>query len=290
MKRLETLPLSLEGIMTDDVYKKARLYALDKNLYGNIHEFYSTIINTVFMLCFSFRYCWEWSGNFVEFIGFNSNEILESSICLLIMSTISFIIDLPFKIYNVFVLEENHGFNKMTAIFFVRDQVLKFLIAQIIGPIFLSGFIWIVQNGGDYFFFYIWIFTVVLTLFMSIIYPEVIAPLFDKYSPLPEGELKTKIEELAASLKFPLYKLYIVEGSKRSSHSNAYMYGFHKHKRIVLFDTLVKEYCKANEKGDREFGCEVDEVVAILAHELGHWQFNHTIKGLLLAQVKYLFI
>lgn len=285
MKRLDKLPSSLEGIMTEDVYQKARLYALDKNLFGNINDSCSTIINTAFILCYSFHYCWVLSGDIVKLMGLNSNEILESSICLFIMSTLSFFIDLPFKIYNTFVLEEKHGFNKQTGLFFIKDQILKFTVSQLIGPIFLSGFIWIVQNGGDYFFFYIWIFTVVLTLFMSIIYPEVIAPLFDKYSPLPEGELKTKIEELAASLKFPLYKLYIVEGSKRSSHSNAYMYGFHKHKRIVLFDTLVKEYCKANEKSDREFGCEIDEVVAILAHELGHWQFNHTIKGLALAQV-----
>lgn len=173
--------------------------------------------------------------------------------------------------------------------FFIRDQFLKFLVGQVIGPPLLCGLVWIIKNGGDYFFFYVWIFTVAVTLFMSIIYPEVIAPLFDKYSPLPEGELKQKIEALAASLNFPLYKLYIVEGSKRSSHSNAYMYGFYKHKRIVLFDTLVKEYSQANVNpdgtGKDDYGCEVDEVLAILVHELGHWQFSHTLKGLALAQV-----
>lgn len=126
---------------------------------------------------------------------------------------------------------------------------------------------------------------------MSVLYPEVIAPLFDKYSPLPEGELKSCIEALAASVDFPLYKLYIVEGSKRSSHSNAYMYGFHKNKRIVLYDTLVKGFCKS-EDGDNkaETGCEVDEIVGVLAHELGHWKYSHTIKNLLLAQVIYPFL
>lgn len=157
---------------------------------------------------------------------------------------------------------------------------------QIIVLPLICGVIWIVQIGGDYFFVYLWVFTGVVTLFMLILYPEVIAPLFDKYSPLPEGELRTKIEELASSLGFPLYKLYIVEGSKRSSHSNAYLYGFHKHKRIVLFDTLVKEYYKPDDKDtEKDKGCETDEVVAVLAHELGHWKYNHTFKGLVLSQV-----
>lgn len=222
----------------------------------------------------------------IEALGVSGdNEILASAGCLVVMSTVSFLMDFPFKIYNVFVIEERHGFNKQTTRFFIRDQILKFLVSQLIGPPFLCGFIWIVKNGGDYFFFFVWLFTVVVTLFMSVIYPEVIAPLFDKYSPLPEGELKTKIEALAASLDFPLYKLYIVEGSKRSSHSNAYMYGFYKNKRIVLFDTLVKEFCKNKSDDTKDYGCEVDEVLAILAHELGHWKYSHTLQGLMLAQV-----
>lgn len=155
----------------------------------------------------------------------------------------------------------------------------------------MSGVIWIIKNGGDYFVLYLWAFTMVMIMVMMLIYPEFIAPLFDKYSPLPEGELRDKIEALASSLNFPLYKLFIVEGSKRSSHSNAYMYGFHKNKRIVLFDTLVKEYYKPSDdeknkdEDNQNHGCENDEVVAVLAHELGHWKYNHVWKNLLLAQV-----
>lgn len=106
----------------------------------------------------------------------------------------------------------------------------------------MCGIVWIVKNGGDYFYIYVWLFCVVMSLVLMMVYPEFIAPLFDKYTPLPEGPLKVEIEKLASSLGFPLYKLYIVEGSRRSSHSNAYLYGFHKYKRIVLFDTLVAEY------------------------------------------------
>lgn len=159
-------------------------------------------------------------------------------------------------------------------------------MSQVIALPLLCGVIWVVKVGGDYFFWYLWILLVVVSLFMMIIYPEVIAPLFDKYSPLPEGELKQNIEELAASLKFPLYKLFVVESSKRSSHSNAYLYGFYKHKRIVLFDTLIKGYCKKDDSSDdKDCGCETDEILAVLAHELGHWKHNHTLKGFLFSQV-----
>ena len=237
------------------------------------------------------------------------NEILASAGCMLVMNFVSTIMDLPLKIYNTFVLEEKHGFNKQvmkfsqkkiiqriftlkrdhlfqTPAFFIKDQIKKFIVVQLIALPFLCGVIWIVKNSGDNFFIYVWLFAIVITLSLSVLYPEVIAPLFDKYTPLPDGELKEKIEALAASVDFPLYKLYIVEGSKRSSHSNAYMYGFYKHKRIVLFDTLVKGYFKDETGEDKDKGCEIDEVVGVLAHELGHWKYYHTVQGLILAQVR----
>merc|ERR1719329_1949612 len=105
------------------------------------------------------------------------------------------------------------------------------------------------------------------------IYPNVIAPLFNDFDPLKDGILKEKIEDLAASLDFPLKKLFVVDGSKRSSHSNAYMYGFCKNKRIVLFDTLIKQ-------------CTEDEIVAILGHELGHWKMGHTVKNMIMSQAQ----
>ncbi|XP_015520248.1 CAAX prenyl protease 1 homolog [Neodiprion lecontei] len=292
MNKLVDVPGELKDLITPEVYNKARLYAIDCNYFSNIKSLFSTFVTTGMILFFAFRHFWDWAVKISTACGISKhNEILIGGTCMLIMNILSTIVDLPFSVYNTFWLENKHGFNKQTVSFYIKDQIKKFIVLQIIVIPLKCGVVWIVQIGGDYFFVYLWVFTGIVTLFMLIIYPEVIAPLFDKYSPLPEGELRTKIEELASSLGFPLYKLYIVEGSKRSSHSNAYLYGFHKHKRIVLFDTLVKEYYKpdANDT-DKDKGCETDEVVAVLAHELGHWKLNHTFKCLVLSQVNILLI
>ena len=119
----------------------------------------------------------------------------------------------------------------------------------ILAPI-LSAAVWIVKVGGDYFFLYLWLFCFLVTILLMTVYADWIAPLFDKFTPLPEGQLRTEIEKLAASIDFPLKKLFVVEGSKRSSHSNAYFYGFHKNKRIVLFDTLIEDFHKKQEDGE----------------------------------------
>merc|ERR1711973_273660 len=236
------------------------------------------------------------------------SEIYRSMTFILLSNVMSTVIFMPFSVYSTFVLEEKHGFNKQTAGFFVKDQIKKFIIGQLIMLPLIAIIVKIVQWGGEYFFVYLWLFVVVFTLFMMIVYPEFIAPLFDKYVPLPEGELKTEIESLAASIEFPLYKLFVVEGSKRSSHSNAYFYGFFNFKRIVLFDTLlsdeerlkVKAVVEASEKTEdaagsddkkegedslKGKGCSNDEILAVLGHELGHWKLNHVLKNLIISQV-----
>ena len=181
------------------------------------------------------------SGDVIEDLGMQkTDEIYRSMMFIFLMNIFNTIIGLPFSIYSTFVLEEKHGFNQQTALFYTKDQIKKFIISQIITMPMIAAVIKIVYWGGEFFFIYLWAFVVGFTLFMMIIYPEFIAPLFDKYTPLPDGDLRTQIEKLAASIQFPLYKLFVVEGSKRSSHSNAYFYGFFKFKRIVLFDTLLE--------------------------------------------------
>lgn len=153
----------------------------------------------------------------------------------------------------------------------------------------IAGIIYIVKWGGDYFFVYLWVFTLIVSMALITIYPILIAPLFDKYTPLEEGPLKSNIEKLAGSIEFPLTKLYVVEGSKRSAHSNAYFYGWWKSKRIVLFDTLLLNKGKKDlseltddEKGK---GCDDNEILAVLGHELGHWKLGHMTKNIIISQI-----
>jgi STE24 endopeptidase len=190
-------------------------------------------------------------------VEFLKGEIPQSILFVMYCMIYGQITGLPWSLYYTFVLEEKHGFNKQTLGFYIKDNIKKLAVSLVLTIPILSLLIFIVRIGGDYFFIYAWLFITVVSLFLVTIYADYIAPLFDKYTPLPEGELKTRIEELAKSLNFPLYKLYVVEGSKRSVHSNAYMYGFYKSKRIVLFDTLIEGYVKP--KSDEDNAAEKKE-------------------------------
>lgn len=208
------------------------------------------------------------------YLGLNAeNEIFHTLSFLAGVMVWSQITDLPFSLYSTFVIESRHGFNKQTIWLFFRDMLKGIALSIVIGPPIVAAIIVIVQKGGPYLAIYLWGFMLILSLVMMTIYPVLIAPLFNKFTPLPEGELRLKIENLASSLKFPLKKLFVVDGSTRSSHSNAYMYGFFKNKRIVLYDTLIQQ-CKNDE-----------EIVAVIAHELGHWKLNHTMYSFIAVQI-----
>jgi len=142
----------------------------------------------------------------------------------------------------------------------------------VIGLPILSAMLFLIKLGGPYFWFYLWLFLIAVTLLMVTIYPTLIAPIFNKFEPLPEGDLREKIYALSKRVDFPLTKLYTVDGSKRSGHSNAYFYGFFKNKRIVLYDTLLTQV-------------DTPGIVAVLAHELGHFKMSHTYKNLVVSQL-----
>ena len=146
------------------------------------------------------------------------------------------------------------------------------MLGIVLGTPIISAVLKIVKLTGDSFFYYLWLFGVFVQIFAITIYPIAILPLFNKLSPLQPGELKTGVENLARKLDFPLQELYVIDGSKRSAHSNAYFFGLPWKKHIVIYDTLIEK-------------SEPDEVVAVLGHELGHWSLSHTTKLLLIAQV-----
>ncbi|XP_019420770.1 PREDICTED: CAAX prenyl protease 1 homolog [Lupinus angustifolius] len=272
--KLPTLPRTLVGVISQDKFQKSRAYSLDKSRFHFVHEFVTIVMDSTILFFGVLPWFWKKSEHFVTLVGLNAeNEILHTLSFLAGVMIWSQITDLPFSLYSTFVIEARHGFNKQTILLFFRDMIKSIVLSILIGPPIVAAIIVIVQKGGPYLAIYLWAFMFVLSIVMMTVYPVLIAPLFNKFTPLPDGQLREKIEKLAASLKFPLKKLFVIDGSTRSSHSNAYMYGFFKNKRIVLYDTLVQQ-CKDDE-----------EVVAVIAHELGHWKLNHTVYSFVAVQI-----
>jgi len=177
---------------------------------------------------------------------------------------ISGIIDLPFSLYRQFVIEAKHGFNRMTLGLFFADLAKQTLIGIVIGAPLILAVLWLMNSMGNLWWLYVWLFWSAFNLLVMFIYPTWIAPLFNKFSPLADGEMKTRIEALLARCGFRSSGLFVMDGSKRSSHGNAYFTGFGNNKRIVFFDTLLERLTPS-------------EVEAVLAHELGHFRRHHIV-------------
>lgn len=291
-----TVPAALKDKITEETFHKARVYGLDKERFGILQHFVFSIVVTSLEIFFGlYAKFWALSVGWTAKVGLHpDNEIYVSCVFMLTLIMYGLVKEIPIAVYKIFVLEERHGFNKQTPGFFVKDQLKGLLVSTTLSLPITSAVIAIVQRGGDYFFLWLWAFVSVVSLLFMTIYPSVIAPLFDTYRPLDDGELRTNIEKLAASLRFPLKKLFVVEGSKRSSHSNAYFYGLFNSKRIVLFDTLLLnkgvEDPSTLPEEERGKGCTNEEVVAVLGHELGHWSLGHVTKNIVIIQVHLLLV
>ncbi|UCV12611.1 M48 family metallopeptidase [Dechloromonas denitrificans] len=182
---------------------------------------------------------------------------------------VSAIIDLPFSLYRQFVIEARHGFNRMSLGLFFSDLLKQSLIGLLIGTPVILAVLWLMTAMGSAWWFYVWLFWSAFNLLIMFIYPTWIAPLFNKFSPLEDGEMKTRIEALLARCGFRSSGLFVMDGSKRSSHGNAYFTGFGNNKRIVFFDTLLSRLAPT-------------EVEAVLAHELGHFRKRHILQRIVL--------
>lgn len=278
----------LKEHFTPEQFDKSQAYAKDKANYSLIKGLYNQIKQTFYIMAFVTPFFWIYSKQLAERYGFEG-EYWATCSFILVTSLVELVLDQPWSLYSTFVLEEKHGFNNMTFGFYIKDNIKKIVIMTPLNILIVCGIIWVIKSFGEYFYFYAFLFVSLIMFVMMYIYPEFIAPLFDTYSPLDDGELKTQIEELAGSLEFPLTKLFVVDGSKRSNHSNAYMYGFRKNKRIVLFDTLIAQECNKKEENKGK-GCENPEILSILGHELGHWKMNHTVKMLIIQELLFFFI
>lgn len=253
---------------------KFQQYSLDKLEFGMKKAIFSFTQESFFLLSGIYPFLWDQSISFAT-SKFGESEIYASIVFISFVYVIDTIIGLPWSIYFSFVLEQKHGFNKMTPQLFVTDLLTSTCLAALLGTPVLVILIKIIKWGGEYFYLFVFAFLFVFSIFFLTIFPVFIQPLFNKYEPLPEGELKDTIFALAARLKFPLTKLYVVDGSKRSSHSNAYLYGFFNNKRIVLFDTLIKQM-------------NVPELEAVLGHEIGHWALGHVLQMFVIQQLYFL--
>ncbi|KAK3378503.1 peptidase family M48-domain-containing protein [Podospora didyma] len=272
-------PKVLELEVSKEVFDKSQAYGRAKAKYAMFNGLYGQIQNIAFYQYDVLPKLWAWTGKLLlsfapaRFTG----EISHSIIFILSFIVLHQVLSLPSSIYHTFVLEEKFGFNKQTPQLFVTDMIKSNLLAVTLVPPILSAFLAIIQKTGNNFFYYLWLFGAGLQVFMITIYPIAILPLFNKLSPLEEGKLKTNVEDLAKKLEFPLHELYVIDGSKRSAHSNAYFFGLPWKKHIVIYDTLIEK-------------SETQEVVAVLAHELGHWKLGHTTRLFGISQIHFFYL
>ena len=302
------LPAELSQDFTDAEFSSACDYSIDRISFKMLSDAMMTMSQVLFLLMGGFAWMWSVSAALVRSCGASGqNEIVHSMAFCLVFLAKSVVESAPFDLYETFVLEERHGFNKQTLRLWVADQIKTNMLILVLGFPAIAFGIRIIQWAGPQMWLYVWGFCLVLLVVFMFVFPNVISPLFNTFAPLQEGELKTAIEALAAENKFPLKELFVIDGSQRSSHSNAYFYGFGSNKRIVLYDTLNPSLLKmpqattmeGNSDGDPVLVektdpvdpkkiCTVDEIVAILAHELGHWALSHLPKQLLLAEMHLL--
>lgn len=261
-KNRETeVPKELQGIVEEGAFREAQAYNTDKRLFGFKRDWTSFLWDKL-QLFIGAPLAWQLA------VGICGKEAEYSCtlLWLLLMQWADKPINIPFALYSNFVIEERYGFNKMTLKLFFTDLLKSEVLTYIFGGLLVPLLIKIVRSSGESFYLYLWGACQVLILAFMWIFPNIIQPLFNKFEPLKDTELKAKIEALAAEVEFPLTKLFQIDGSKRSGHSNAYFFGFWKYKRIVLYDTLLH--------------LKHDDILAILCHELGHWKFGHTLVNL----------
>ena len=197
-----------------------------------------------------------------------ASEVLRGAALIALFAVVTSLVDLPFSWYRTFNIEGRFGFNRMTPSMWVADLAKTAAVSTAFGLPLVLAVLWLMGKMGQWWWLYVWLVWIVFSLFMMAIYPAYIAPLFNKFAPMPDSSLKVRIENLLAKCGFRSSGLFVMDGSKRSSHGNAYFTGFGKTKRIVFFDTLISRLTEG-------------EIEAVLAHELGHFKLRHVVRRML---------
>ena len=260
-KRSSVLPLELKGIYDEQKYQESQNYDKVNHKFSIITSSFSLLLILVFLYFSGFAFVDDFARSY------SSNSIYIALMFFGIIMFVSDILNIPFNIYDTFVIEEKFGFNKTTVKTFILDKIKGWIITAIIGGGLLALIIWFYNTVGEFFWIYAWIAVSAFMLFMNMFYTSLIVPLFNKLKPLEEGELKTEITSFCAKAGFKLENVFIIDGSKRSTKANAYFSGLGKKKKIVLFDTLIEKLSK-------------EEIVGVLAHEIGHYKKKHTLISL----------
>ncbi len=260
----DPIPEELKDVFDADEYKKAQEYKKVNYRYGIISGLFSLVLTLGFLIFGGF----EWVDQIAT--GLSDNTTVRALIFFGIIMIGSDIISTPFAYYQTFVIEERFGFNKSTKLLFFVDKLKGVLMMAVLGGAILALVIWFFEYAGANFWLYAWAVITVITIFMNLFYSKLIVPLFNKQEPLAEGSLKSKIEAYAQKVGFELNNIFVIDGSKRSTKANAYFSGFGKEKRVTLFDTLINDL-------------EEEEIVAVLAHEVGHYKRKHIIYNLVMS-------
>lgn len=255
------LPDAFQGVYDPDRYRKSQQYLKINTRFGWVTGTFNVILILIFWFGKGFPLLDEWVRSF------NYGPLITGLIYMGILIAIKALLSLPFNIYATFVIEERFGFNKTTWPTFLMDMVKGVSLAILLGTPLLAGVLAFFEYAGPNAWWYCWIAVTLYMLGVQFIAPTWIMPLFNKYTPLEDGELKSTILTYAGSINFPIQNVYVMDGSRRSSKSNAFFTGFGRHRRIVLFDTLINQHT-------------VGELLAVLAHEMGHYKKKHILQSM----------
>jgi STE24 endopeptidase len=258
------VPVAFKDNIALDAHQKAADYSTDKTKLI-ITE---TVVQALLLAILTLGGGLQWIDDIWRNV-LPTQEIIRGALVICSAMLVSSVIDLPFEYYKTFVVDEKFGFNKMTPAMFFSDLVKHSLVGLALGAPILFAALWLMQGAGQYWWLYLWVIWSVFNLVMLAVYPTFIAPLFNKFSPLKDENLKQRIETLLTKCGFKSQGLFVMDGSSRSSHGNAYFTGFGASKRVVFFDTLLERL-------------NADEIEAVLAHELGHFKHHHITKRIVL--------
>ena len=258
----DILPERLKGICDEEAYRKTQLYQKDNNRLST----WSSVLNLAVILIMIIAGGFALVDNLAR--SLSANLVIIALAFFGIIGFVSDIINIPFGYYDTFVIEKKYGFNTTTLGTFITDHIKSWFIALIVGVPVLGLITWFYYKTGKNFWLYAWGLITVFSVFINLFYSELIVPLFNKQVPLADGSLRNKIEAFSQKTGFKLRNIYVIDGSKRSTKANAYFSGFGPKKRIVLYDTLQKELSE-------------EEIVAVLAHEIGHYKKKHVLLNLI---------